>query len=206
MTNRPRRPRRTRIPPVAFSGALTLDEAAAILADIEGVDTLDDVRLVAEYNRRLSHQRTPYQMQRNHRYQPMPNTPPSLGIFWAVIDPHGRTHLLPHPCALIDAETYADCLTSPAGHHETWEAWRRGLPEPPLALLAPIIARDEYEIWPRGRIVYEQTADRFVIYADRQLLAPAWLAQIKARFHLPPERTIARSDLHYSRTRAIGPP
>jgi hypothetical protein len=43
-------------------------------------------------------------------------------------------------------------------------------------LLAPIIARDEYEHWPRGRIVYEQPPKRFIIYADRKLLAPAWLA------------------------------
>ena len=136
----------------------------------------------------------------------MPNTPPSLGIFWAVLGPDGRTHLLTHPCALADGESYGDCITSPAAHFPIWEAWRSGLPEPPLALLAPIIARDEYEIWPRGRIVFELTPDRFVIYADRQLLTPPWLAHIKARFHLPPERTIARSDLHYSRTRAIGPP
>jgi hypothetical protein len=136
----------------------------------------------------------------------MPNTRPTLGIFWAVTGPDERARLLTHPCALSDGESYGDCITSPAAHFQVWEAWRRRLPKPPLALLGPIIARDEYEIWPRGRIVYELTPNRFVIYADRKLLAPAWLGQIKARFHLPSQRTIARSDLHYSRTRAIGPP
>jgi hypothetical protein len=191
---------------VTLSGALTLDEAAALLADLEGPDALREIRSTAEYNQRLSRQPAPYLAQPRHRPGPMPNTPPSLGIFWAVLGPDGRTRLLPHPSALIDAETYGDCITSPAAHHETWEAWRRGRLKPPLAFLAPIILRDQYEHWPRGRIVYELTPDRFVVYADRQLLAPAWLAQIKACFHLPPERTIARSDLHYSRTRAIGPP
>ena len=119
---------------------------------------------------------------------------------------HGQTYLLAHPCALADGEPYGDCITSPAPHYQIWEAWRRGRPKPPLALLAPIILRDQYEHWPRGRIVYEKTPDRFVVYADRQLLTPAWLAQIQAHFHLPPERTIARSALHYSRTRAIGLP
>jgi hypothetical protein len=206
MTSRRRQPRRTPTPPVALSGALTLDEAAALLADLEGPDALRDFRSTAEYNQRLSRLPAPYLAQPLHRPGPMRNTPPSLGIFWAVLGPDGRTRLLAHPCALIDAERYGDCLTSPAGHHETWEAWRRGQPKPPLALLAPIIARGEYEIWPRGRIVYEQTPDQFVIYADRQLLTPAWLAQIKAHFQLPLERTIARSDVHYSRTRAVGPP
>ena len=136
----------------------------------------------------------------------MPDTTPSLGIFWAVTDPHGQTYLLAHPCALADGEPYDDCITSPAAHYETWKAWRRGRPKPPLALLAPIILRDQYEHWPRGRIVYEKTSDRFVIYADRQLLTPAWLAQIQAHFHLPLEWTIARSDPHYCHTHAIGPP
>lgn len=136
----------------------------------------------------------------------MPNIPPSLGIFWAVVGPDGRTRLLTHPCALAAGESYGDCKTSPAAHFQIWEAWRRGQPKPPLPMLAPIIVRDDYEIWPRGRVVYELTPDRFVIYADKKLVGPAWLGQIKASFHLPPERTIARSDLHYSRTRAIGPP
>ena len=136
----------------------------------------------------------------------MPDTLPSLGLFWALTDPHGRTHLLAHPCALADAEPYGECLTCPAGHHEIWAAWRRGQPKPPLALLAPIIVRDEYEHWPRGRIVYEPTPNRFVVYADRQLLTPPWLARIMTLVHLPPDRTTARSDLHYRNTRAIGPP
>lgn len=190
----------------ALPGRKTLDEAAAILADVEGKEALADIRSAAEDNQRRSGPPGPYQLQRNHRRKRMPDTTPSLGIFWAVTDPHGQTYLLAHPCALADGEPYGDCITSPAAHYETWKAWRRGRPQPPLALLESIILRDQYEHWPRGRIVYELTPDRFVVYADRQLLTPAWLAQITARFRLPLDRTIARSDLHYSRTRAIGPP
>jgi hypothetical protein len=135
----------------------------------------------------------------------MPDTRPSLGIFWAVINQHERTHLVAHRCALADAEPYGDCLTCAAGHHETWEAWRRGQIKPPLASLAPIVARDEYEHWPRGRIVYEPAARRFVVYADRQLLTPTRLVQIMTLFRLPPERTTARSDLHYRSKGVIGP-
>jgi hypothetical protein len=206
MTGRPGQPRRTRTPQAALSGAPTLDEAAALLADLKGPDALRDIRSTADYNQRHSRQPAQNLRQPPHRPEHVPNTPPLLGIFWAVTGPDGRTRLLTHPCALADGETYGDCITSPAAHFQTWEAWRRGQPKPPLALLAPAIIRDEYERWPRGRIVYELTPDRFVIYADKKLLAPAWLAQIKAHFHLPPDRTIARSDLHYGRTRAIGPP
>jgi hypothetical protein len=123
----------------------TLDEAAAILADIEGKEALDDVRSAAEDNQRRSRPPGPYQLQRNDRRKRMPDTTPSLGIFWAVTDPYGRTHLLAHPCALADGDLYGECITSPAAHYETWEAWRRGRPKPPLALLAPIIVHDQYE-------------------------------------------------------------
>ncbi|MFL5281335.1 MAG: hypothetical protein ACJ8AW_10130 [Rhodopila sp.] len=175
---KPRRPtRRNRsagAAQAALSGEQTLDEAAAILADVEGPEALRDVRSAAEYNQRRTSHLGPYQQ--NHRRKRMSATTPSLGIFWAITGPDGRTRLLAHPCSLADAEPYGDNLTSPAAHYQTWEAWRRGRPKPPFALLAPIIARDEYEHWPRGRIVYEQPPKRFIIYADRKLLAPAWLA------------------------------
>ena len=136
----------------------------------------------------------------------MPEPASRLGIFWAVTGPDKRTRLLAYSCALTDAEPYADCLTCPAAHYEIWAGWRRGRPKPPQAELAAVIAQDEYEHWPRGRIVYEKSPDRFVIYADRQLLALPWLAQIQVHFHLPPEQTTARTDLHYRHSRIIGPP
>lgn len=190
----------------ALSGSKTLDEAAAILADTEGPKALRDAWSAAEHDQRRDSPPAPCHFQRNHRRHLMPDTSPSIGIFWAVMGPDGRTCLLTYPCALADGEAYGDCITSPAAHYDTWQGWRRGQPKPPLALLAPIIARDEYETWPRGRIVYEQTPDRFVVYADRQLLTPAWLAQITTHFRLPPDRTIPRSDLHYRNARTIGPP
>ena len=133
----------------------------------------------------------------------MPLHAPHLGIFWFVRDCHGQPHVLTVTCALTAAEQYGDCLTCPAGHYLTWAAWRRGRPKPPLPALAPLIARNEYEAWPRGRIVYERPTDKFIIYADRQLLTARRVALIRNHFHLPPERTVARSDLHYRSTRSI---
>ena len=128
--SRPRRPtayhRPVRTAQAALSGAKTLNEAAAIIADIEGPEALRDARSAAEHNQRQNGPPARYPPQRNHRRRPMPDTAPSLGIFWALTDRHGQPHLLAHPCALADAEPYGDCLTSPAGHYETWAAWRRG--------------------------------------------------------------------------------
>jgi hypothetical protein len=76
----------------------------------------------------------------------------------------------------------------------------------PLPVLTPIIAQDEYETWPRGRIVFDTLTKQFVIYADRQPLRPPWVAQIRAHFHLSAEHTSARFDQHYRSLRTIGPP
>ncbi len=135
-----------------------------------------------------------------------PSLAPLLGIFWFVRDQRDRTQLLGHTCPLTAAEEYGDCLTCPAGHCETWAAWRRGRPKPPIPALAPLLAIHEYEAWPRGRIVFHRFTDRFILYVDRQLLAKRRLAQITAHFHLPPARTIVRTDAHYRSTQSIGRP
>jgi hypothetical protein len=88
---------------------------------------------------------------------------PQLGIFWFVSDPPRQVHILAVVCPLSAADEYGDCLTCLAGHYLTWHAWRR------------------------GRIIYEQPPDRFVIYVDRQLLAAPRLLQIRTHFHLPPQ-------------------
>jgi hypothetical protein len=69
-------------------------------------------------------------------------------------------------------------LTCPHGHYEIWEQWRKNTSNgrPGLDFL---IATDEYEEWPRGRIVYSSPHDRFVLYADAQILSrPDLLATI----------------------------
>jgi hypothetical protein len=59
------------------------------------------------------------------------------------------------------------------------------------------IVLTEYDDWPRGRIVYETLAGRFVIYADRRLQAPDTINAITAAFGLGGAEVIVKSDLHY---------
>ena len=66
--------------------------------------------------------------------------------------------------------------------------------------LRALVRTYEYEDWPRGRIVCDRSRDLFIIYADRKLLTPAMIARIETQFHLPQERTEAKSDVHYRST------
>jgi hypothetical protein len=52
----------------------------------------------------------------------------------------------------------------------------------------------------RGRIVFDQSRDLFIIYADRKLLTRATIARIATQFHLPAERTETQRDWHYQST------
>jgi hypothetical protein len=63
--------------------------------------------------------------------------------------------------------------------------------------LRALVRSYEYEDWPRGRIVFDQSRDLFIIYADRKLLTPATIARLETQFQLPGERTEIHSDLHY---------
>jgi hypothetical protein len=91
-----------------------------------------------------------------------------------------------------------DCLTHAAGHYERWEQWRTLGASRLAALGLPRqIAATEYDEWPRGRIVYEKPARRFIIYADRRLQAPDIIAAVKTAFGLDSYEAAVRSDLHY---------
>ena len=116
---------------------------------------------------------------------------PSLGIFWLVAG-----QLVAAGCPLKHAGLYGDCLTYDGGHAEHWEKWKEagqrwieknGLP---LAILT-----SEYDEHPRGRVVKEPAG--FVIYADRRLHKPTFIARICHRFNLDPSFVTVRSDAHY---------
>ncbi len=124
-------------------------------------------------------------------------TEPYVGIFWGVPD-GGRTVLVTDRTTLAQAEPYGDCLTHPRGHHEVWEVWRhlgatalrrRGLP--------PAIGSHEYEVFPRGRVVYMRGPALFTLYADRRLQRPETVAELVRLFGLTGQTHTVRSDAHY---------
>jgi hypothetical protein len=63
-----------------------------------------------------------------------------------------------------------------------------------------VIATSEYEEWPRGRIVFNFAAQRFVVYADRQ--AFIYGEKIRETFNLPDD-AVFRTDLHYRSTKHL---
>jgi hypothetical protein len=92
-----------------------------------------------------------------------------VGPFW-VIEDHGSAAMIAYTVPLRQADPYDDMLSVETGHFEFWS----GLARPGALTLrkasistAPVWS--EYEEWPRGRVLYDCVARRFVIRADRQL-------------------------------------
>lgn len=128
---------------------------------------------------------------------------PSVGIFWTVTTTAERARLLAAGCPLNAAELYGDFLTYPDGHYEIWERWR-ALKIPDQALWA-VVRNYEYEDWPRGRIVFDRVRVHFLIYADRKLMTPETIAQIRKRFAIPLKQSTVQADFHYQSREAPGP-
>ncbi|SEG64462.1 hypothetical protein SAMN04488144_13226 [Methylobacterium sp. 190mf] len=120
-------------------------------------------------------------------------TAPAVGILWRVAD-----CLVLDRSVLAEAEPYGDCLTHPGGHYERWEAWQ-ALSAPALraAGLPAEIAVSEYDDWPRGRVVYEVPARRFVLYADRRLHGREIIDLLRKTFGLQSATVAVRADPHY---------
>jgi hypothetical protein len=68
-----------------------------------------------------------------------------------------EARLLAAGCPLDQAEPYGNCLTYGPGHYETWAHWRRDRTVEPA--LRALVRSYEYEDWPRGRIVFDQSRD-----------------------------------------------
>lgn len=60
------------------------------------------------------------------------------------------------------------------------------------------VASSEYEEHPRGRVVFDRRAERFIIYADQKLQVKAITDDVKALFAIVDRNCLVRSDSHYA--------
>jgi hypothetical protein len=126
-----------------------------------------------------------------------------LGLFW-VVEENGEAALIAHEVSREQAVRYGDMLTDDEGHYAFWSDLARrgprrlraqGFPTAPLW--------SEYEEWPRGRVLYDCAAQRFIIRADRQLHRPAFVRLIAERFRLVAEDASVLPDDHYRSLRRV---
>ncbi len=122
---------------------------------------------------------------------------PCVGIFWFVRD-GDRTSMIFDRTPIEIAETYGDFATHAKGHYRYWESLKRrgsaslkrsGVPEAP--------AWFEYEEFPRGRVVYNRPADRFIVYVDAKIRGAGFIQLIELAFGLSAHGYDIAGDEHY---------
>lgn len=118
---------------------------------------------------------------------------PEVGIFWFIQQPGTSPTLLGSGVAVEDGEPYREYINYPGDHVEYWLEIKPSL--------APFFRDCGPKDWPRGRIAFNTTSQRFDVYLNGQLQTLKFEAEIVAYFNLPEARTSFASDAHYIETR-----
>ena len=131
-----------------------------------------------------------------------------VGIFWFVpSDEPGFSTIVIDATPIDTASDYAGLKTHEGGHYEFWSGLARlGTRGLQATGLPTIIAEEEYETYPRGRVVFEPLAQRFRIYADARLHSRAFITAVCLEFGIRYEQAPVFRDPHYARSKPIGPP
>ncbi|ESZ56656.1 hypothetical protein X727_32845 [Mesorhizobium sp. L103C119B0] len=121
-----------------------------------------------------------------------------MGFFWIVVDRNGLDAILADTIGLADAEHYGELLTHPGGHYDYWEAMKK---RGPIWLrarnLSTLLLQTEYEVWPRGRVVYSLNETRAIVYADPRIRTKRRIELVRAAFQTPHADLVIRKDSHY---------
>lgn len=97
---------------------------------------------------------------------------------------------------LSQAEDYGDFKVHPGDHYAVWERLQRA---------GTVPADMEYEVAPRGRVVYNSPTERFTLLADKCILKETNVVRsILWELNLPPD-TRYGSDDHYRCVRCLRP-
>lgn len=91
-----------------------------------------------------------------------------VGPFW-MVEEEGDAAIIALAVPLDRANAYGDMLTVDTGHLEHWSRLaRRGVVALREARIPTAPVWSEYEEWPRGRVLYDRLARRFVVRAAAQ--------------------------------------
>lgn len=131
-----------------------------------------------------------------------------VGIFWFVpSDEPGFSTIVIDATPLDKASEYAGLKTHDRGHYEFWSALARlGTRGLQARGLPVIIAEEEYETYPRGRVVFDPLAKRFRIYADARLHSRVFMAAICLKFGIKGTDVQVLRDAHYAKSKPVGRP
>lgn len=131
-----------------------------------------------------------------------------VGIFWFVpANIFAMSAIVTDMTPLAEASVRDGRKVHVRGHQEFWSNLacvgakglrRQGLPRS--------IAGATFDAYPRGRIEYDLSRERFVIYADRRIQDWTYTQYVVAFFGLPDGNFTVETDQRYTSDQPLGPP
>ena len=107
-----------------------------------------------------------------------------MGIFWGY-----GARLLWSGVSVAKGLRYGDSVHGSIDHVEFWPALQRQY---------PALRTMEYEVIPRGRVVFHKKSGRYVVYMDKKLHRTSVKRRIIRAFALPEDQTDFLTDPHYT--------
>ena len=108
---------------------------------------------------------------------------PQVGIFYVI-----KSDLYSDTTPTREAEDFGDFKTHPIDHYKYWNLLDRVI----------IKSDEEYDFYPRGRVVYNKVEDHYFLYIDKCLIKNKKIVnRIVREFHLPTDKYSLEDDYHY---------
>lgn len=110
--------------------------------------------------------------------------PGSVGIFWFF-----RGEIIADAIPVAEGDQYGKYVNNPLSHHDYWNALRKKERR---------LSAYEYDQVPRGRVVYDNEEDRYLVYgSERFVQDEAQKALVCSIFHLVPTKTSFKAEKPY---------
>jgi len=121
-----------------------------------------------------------------HKLQESRLNESDVGAFYMVGD-----NLLSNSVKLSDGDEYGGFINY-SSHWDLWKALCRSYPK---------LKNYEYDDFPRGRVVFDKTSRKSIIYLDKKLNNPQAVDKICKEYHLGSNYEVNDEDEHYQSTR-----
>jgi hypothetical protein len=120
---------------------------------------------------------------------------PKVGIYWFIKDPKQKRNgeiLISRKVEVVSmSQQVAGFIDSPFAHYSVWDS---------VVKEFPWLAGDEYEDWPRGRVLLnvDEKPFMFHIYLDAVLDKAKYKQIILTEFNIPDRGYVFARDSHYA--------
>ncbi len=114
---------------------------------------------------------------------------PLIGIFWLY---NGQLFYA-ESSPLEEGQKSTISIDYKGGHYTSWFIMGKNK----ILDVLPMSLRDEYDLIPRGRVIYHFPKEKFIVYHGDDWSEEVY-KDIKKRYNLPDDQTIDDIDMHYN--------